>query len=348
MEEKIKVSVIVPIYNVEKYIIPCIESIINQTYKNIEIILVDDESPDKCGKIIDKYAKKDFRIKAIHKKNEGLGFARNTGIQNATGDYICFLDGDDYIQNNLIELCINKILNFKSDVVLYGIQRINDNNNVLLKIVPTSKKDVYINNEILNVILPNILGMSSNDENNINLVTSACTMLISKKIINKYNWKFVSERKIISEDAYSMLSLFKNINKVSVINEALYNYRVNLNSLTQVYREDRFDKNNIFILKSYEMCDKLNYSTNIKQSLSICYFNNIVGVMKSIVNSNFTISNKFFLLNRILENDIFQNSLNHINKSKEKMKRKLLLLFSNKKNCFMVYLLIYLNLKLKR
>ena len=92
-----KISVIVPIYNVEDYLHRCVDSIINQTYTNLEIILVDDGSPDNCLKICDEYAKKDSRIKVVHKKNGGLSDARNAGLEIATGEYIGFVDSDDYI-----------------------------------------------------------------------------------------------------------------------------------------------------------------------------------------------------------------------------------------------------------
>ena len=104
-----KVSIIVPIYNVEKYLSKCIESILSQTYKNIEIILVDDGSPDNSPQICDEYAKKDDRIIVIHKANGGVSSARNAGIDIATGKYIGFVDPDDYIENNMYELMVNKI-----------------------------------------------------------------------------------------------------------------------------------------------------------------------------------------------------------------------------------------------
>lgn len=97
MEELI--SVIVPVYKVEKYINQCIDSIINQTYTNLEIILVDDGSPDNCGIICDKYAKKDRRIKVIHKENAGVSSARNVGLDNSNGEFITFVDADDYVSN---------------------------------------------------------------------------------------------------------------------------------------------------------------------------------------------------------------------------------------------------------
>ena len=91
------ISVIVPTYNVEKYLNKCVTSLINQTYVNLEIILVNDGSTDNSGSMCDDFAKNDSRIRVIHKKNQGLGMARNTGIENATGDYICFIDSDDYV-----------------------------------------------------------------------------------------------------------------------------------------------------------------------------------------------------------------------------------------------------------
>ena len=97
------ISVIIPVYKVEKYLSKCVESIINQTYKNLEIILVNDGSPDNCGEICDEYAKKDSRIKVIHKENGGLSDARNAGIEIASGQYIAFVDSDDYIASNMYE-----------------------------------------------------------------------------------------------------------------------------------------------------------------------------------------------------------------------------------------------------
>ena len=110
------ISVIVPIYNVEKYLQKCVESIINQTYKNLEIILVDDGSPDNCPAICDSYAVKDSRIKVIHKVNGGLSDARNAGMKIATGEYISFIDSDDYISNDFINELYSAINSQNSDI----------------------------------------------------------------------------------------------------------------------------------------------------------------------------------------------------------------------------------------
>ncbi|MEO6347158.1 MAG: glycosyltransferase, partial [Aquaticitalea sp.] len=108
------ISVIVPVYDVERFLHKCIDSIINQTYKHLEIILVDDGSPDNCGLICDAYVKKDPRIKVIHKKNKGLSAARNSGLEIATGDYIGFVDSDDWVHEKMFEALITNAQLYQS------------------------------------------------------------------------------------------------------------------------------------------------------------------------------------------------------------------------------------------
>ena len=103
------VSMIIPVYGVEVYLGECLETVLNQTYENLEIILIDDESPDHCPEICDQYAQKDERIKVIHQKNGGAANARNHGLDMATGEYICFIDSDDKIENNYVEKLLGAI-----------------------------------------------------------------------------------------------------------------------------------------------------------------------------------------------------------------------------------------------
>lgn len=120
------ISIIVPIYKVEDYLRQCIESIQNQTYSNLEIILVDDGSPDNCGKICDEYAAKDPRIVVLHNKNGGPAAARNAGIEAATGQYISFCDGDDSLKDTMLEELLQNLLSTGSDVSVCGITRVYD------------------------------------------------------------------------------------------------------------------------------------------------------------------------------------------------------------------------------
>ena len=113
------ISVIIPIYNVEKYLVQCLDSVIEQTYKNLEIILVDDGSPDNCGGICDQYALKDHRIKVIHQENKGLSFVRNRGICEAKGVFISFIDSDDFVLNGLYKRCEQIIRKYSPDLICF-------------------------------------------------------------------------------------------------------------------------------------------------------------------------------------------------------------------------------------
>ena len=125
------ISVIVPVYKVEQYLNKCVDSIINQTYKNLEIILVDDGSPDNCGKICDEYAGKDLRIRVIHKENGGLSDARNAGLDIANGEYIGFIDSDDYIAPEMYEKLYKRMLTDKSDIAVCPLLYVNEYDSIL-------------------------------------------------------------------------------------------------------------------------------------------------------------------------------------------------------------------------
>ncbi len=120
MEKQPLISVIVPVYNVEEYLPRCLDSIINQTYTNLEILLIDDGATDNSGKICDEYAQKDKRIRVFHKPNGGQASARNLALDNATGEYVAFVDSDDYIEEEMFDKCIPSLVQAKADILIYG------------------------------------------------------------------------------------------------------------------------------------------------------------------------------------------------------------------------------------
>ena len=128
-----KISIIIPVYKVEKYIDRCIKSVQEQTFKNIEIILVDDGSPDRCGEICDKYARDDSRIKVIHKENGGLSDARNAGTEIADGDYIMYVDSDDTIEKTTCEELVNIIEKYNADIICFNLNLINEETQEIIK-----------------------------------------------------------------------------------------------------------------------------------------------------------------------------------------------------------------------
>lgn len=141
--KKEKISVIVPIYNVEKYLRKCIKSIINQTYQNLEIILVDDGATDNSGEICEEYAKKDNRIKVIHKVNGGLSDARNAGIEVATGDYIGFVDSDDYIAEDMYQYLLDLLLLNQADISICGYELVEENKIQNIKKIIADRKEIW-------------------------------------------------------------------------------------------------------------------------------------------------------------------------------------------------------------
>lgn len=232
------ISIIVPVYNVEKYLEECIVSLVNQTYKNIEIIIVNDGSTDSSSELCEKLAKYDNRIKVIHKKNAGLGLARNTGLEYVKGKYVTFIDSDDFADIDLVEKLYNGIVSDNADTCIGGFKRVNDDGNILYEEVYESI--TYSENQVVENLLLRMLGSSPKKSDAIRM--SVWNVLFSVEIIKNNNLEFCSERKYISEDLIFDIDYYQHSNKVSVINSSAYNYRVNNNSLTMKYRDDKFIK----------------------------------------------------------------------------------------------------------
>lgn len=248
------ISVIVPIYNVEKYLEICINSIREQTKKNIEIILVDDESPDNCPKICDDFAKIDNRIKVIHKKNGGLGLARNSGLEIAEGKYVCFIDSDDYIEKEMLEKLYEKIENDNCDTVLSGFIKDIEGSFILNKHIFGGQ--ILEGRSIQNTLIPSIIGADKFGQNK--CFSGATCGLYSLDIIKKRGIKFPSEREYISEDIIFNLIYYRYAEKVSIIEDCYYYYRLNDLSLTKQYKKERFSKNIILYNKLTEICKESN------------------------------------------------------------------------------------------
>lgn len=319
------VSVVVPVYNTELFLNRCIESIVNQSYKNLEILLVDDGSPDMCPFICDEWAKKDSRIKVIHKHNQGLGMARNTGIHHATGDYICFFDSDDFIAIDTIKLSVQKIQQSDAEIVIFGNYRIGANGDVQKTNRPQTAQTVFRGEDVQKKLLPDVIDNRHTQTCVSNVCMSACMCLFSMDLIRRNNWLFVSEREIISEDSYSLLELFSYVKSVTILEEALYYHCENTTSLTQVYREDRQRRNIHFYHASLDLAKKLGYSESVKSSISCLFINLTISTMKQIVATKYGLKEKIRLLQEIITSEIVQSALCDISGRKYPFFRKLFL-----------------------
>ena len=334
-----KISIIVPVYNVEKYLDRCINSLVNQTYNNIEIILVDDKSPDNSPELCNKWAKKDSRIKVIHKeKNEGLGFARNTGIENATGDYITFVDSDDYLANNAVEKALEAIINTNADIAIYGCQKVNQNGEIVEKHIPNPQKPVFEGEEIINSLLPDLLAPDTESGTNSGLWLSASGGLVSNIIIQNNNFRFVSERDIISEDIYSLTELYSYIQKAVVLEEAFYFYCENQTSLSHTYRNDRYEQIKHCYDETIRLCRNLGYPKKIEARIAYHYISNTIGALKLILLSDS--DKKADLVKEIVCDSHLHSVLSEYSLKHESFNRKVLLLAMKIKNWRLVSFLV--------
>ena len=182
-KHEILFSIIVPVYNVEKFLSQCVESLVGQSYKNIEIILVDDGSTDESKNICDEWTKRDSRIIVCHKKNEGLGMARNTGMQKANGDYICFVDSDDYIDEKLMEDLYTAVRLYNSDLYAYGYEKVSFEGKILSQYIPVSDFDYFEGQDVMEKFLPELLCENPKaKQGNKGVLMSACCMAFFDEI----------------------------------------------------------------------------------------------------------------------------------------------------------------------
>lgn len=202
------ISVIVPIYNVEKYLARCVDSIVNQTYKNLEIILVDDGSPDRCPQMCDDYAEKDSRIKVVHKKNGGLSDARNAGMAVATGEYISFIDSDDYVSDDFFECLLDVMNKENSDIAECSVVKLYEDN----------RFDEFSDD----------LSVKTYD------TQDAMSALIAENPFHQHVWNKLYKTELIkdipyavgklNEDEFWTYQVFGRANKVSKLNKTMYYY----------------------------------------------------------------------------------------------------------------------------
>lgn len=228
-----KISVIVPAYNAGKYFENCIKSIVNQTYKNLEIIIVDDGSTDSTPQACDEWAEKDSRIKVIHKENGGAASARNIGLDNATGEYIGFVDADDYIDVDMYEIMLNDILENDADAARCGVERVSDDGTI--ENWGTGIYDVRIvDNKQLLFDVGEGLGI---------LPVSPCNKLIKKECIGDIRF---DTRFKFAEDTLFNFTVAKNIKKMVYHDVNRYHYSFNEDSMTNKgISENNFDEHRV-------------------------------------------------------------------------------------------------------
>lgn len=262
-----KMSVIVPVYNVEDYLERCIDSLIHQTLEEIQIILVDDGSTDSSPSICDAYAREDQRVLVIHKENEGQGIARNHGLAKAMGEYVCFLDSDDYYELNTCEVLYKHLKETNVDLCCYGYQIDDKDGNLVRR--PLIREKIYQGQEVSADFILHYFGDLPEDDNLRGF--SACMSAFRTSIIKEKNLEFPSERKVLSEDTIFSLEFCKHAKGVATLPQVFYHYCQNAESFSQGYRKDKFIKTKILygILKGYTKEFNIEEKTNIRLAMLI-------------------------------------------------------------------------------
>jgi len=241
MTDKHIINVIIPIYNTAQYLEACIKSVLKQTYQDFRIILVDDESPDEAPHMCDEWVKRDNRIQVIHKKNEGLGLTRNAGLSVVNGEYVCFLDSDDTLDDDTFEGCVKVLDKEKADACFFGRKTGKaDGSFTINSNIP--EKLVFIGDEVRKEYATTYLGTMPNCEGTRYIQASACCAMYRLSIIQENNIRFLSERRYLSEDTFFNLDFCKYANKIVIIPKNYYNYTYNSESLTKKYNPNRFNQ----------------------------------------------------------------------------------------------------------
>lgn len=228
-----KISVIIPIYNVEPYLDACLRSVVNQTYKNLEIIAVDDGSTDNSGKILDEWIKRDSRIIGIHKKGGGVSSARNIGLDMATGDYIVMIDSDDFWDTEAVELLFNTAVDNKADMVIARGKRVDEEGNLF--------------SENLKDIAPHVEGIISEEDFWKVRPIDMFFVVPWSKIYRKELFddiRFPEGR--INEDVAVLWKIISKCERIYALDRKIYNWRINPNSITR----SRFGYKNLFLAET--------------------------------------------------------------------------------------------------
>ena len=339
--ENILFSVLVPVYNVEKYIHNCINSVLEQTYSNFELILVDDGSPDNSGRICDQYAANDSRIVVLHKTNGGLMSARRAGIEIAKGDWCIFLDSDDYINPETLDLLNKKATETGSDCIYYGWNNIDDNGDKIDE--SHDIKDEFIvedKRELFNLVFLN------------NGFNSLCRKAVKRNLLS--NDDYSSFYRIQhGEDLLQSIEIFKSAEKVLFLPEHLYNYRVNPTSITHTVSYKKYQVNftvrekvldflrgeNVWQEKDYANYWAYCVSLFVAEVLMVANFDTDCKTIKSFLKE---IANTEYYLNFISSNKY------KCNKKRLSKKENLIYSFFEKKYYSLLLFIVKLNKNIKR
>ncbi len=288
------ISVIVPVYNVEKYLNRCIDSILAQTFSDFELLLIDDGSKDKSGEICDQYAEKDRRIKVLHKENGGASTARNTGIDHAVGEYIMFADSDDYIGRNMLESLLG-LIECQNDWAISSMEMVEDGKHTKYCLAEKEYNATLLLEEYCENKIPPIC------------LCGPCAKLYKRSIIDKNRF---NKELCVGEDTYFNMQYIKNCRSIVTTGEIYYYYmRENADSLFSKFRPYYYENTKVVYEYTLQTCQAVNCAENAKTALTESYVRNLLGnFYKAVMTTDKHTCKEF--MQKIQKDTVFQNNIN--------------------------------------
>lgn len=242
-----KVSVIIPVYNVERYLDRCVRSVLGQTLREIEVILVDDGSPDGCPAICDAYAREDTRVRVVHKANAGLGMARNSGLDIATGEYVAFVDSDDFIDRRMYETLYRTAREHGLDTCYCGFAHRLPDGSLRRKTETDRYLEFRGRNEVDSFLL-DMVGPEPEYGSDVRYMMCVWKALYSRGLIERGGVRFSSERQFVSEDIIFHIDYLRRAERVGFIPDTFYYYCVNgAVTLSNTYNREKFGRYKVFL-----------------------------------------------------------------------------------------------------
>lgn len=302
------ISVVIPVFNVEQYLLRCIQSVQNQTYRNLEIILVDDGSPDRCPQMCDEIQTSDPRIKVVHKENGGLGYARNSGLDVVTGAYVTFIDSDDWISQTHIECLYQAAKDNQADAVIGSHTSVSADGIVQVHFLKMDAK-IYKGSQIINEIVLPLIGAEVNYPQDVQIDSSSCMNLYRTDIIRTYNLRFRSEKHAVAEDLYFNIDFFVHAKQVIAVNEVGYYYYENQSSISRKYDQKRFERTLNFYKTIQSQVAQYGLEDMIAWRAERSFLMKIRVAIRHIVLSDIPRKEKIDEIKQILSHDVIKSVL---------------------------------------
>ena len=346
MRRQPQVSIIVPAYNVENYIERCLNSLVNQTFKDIEIITINDGSTDKSLELLNKYAKEDIRISVIDLGDEGVSYCRNLGIEKANGKYIMFVDSDDWIDSNMIEAMYKKAEENKLDLVMCSyIREFKDHSKE--KIFNLPEEIIYKEDKVKNELLRKLVGPVKEELSNPEMLDALGTVwgkLYRADILKENKIKFVDLKEIGSaEDTLFNIFTFNYLKKVMFLNKPMYHYwRDNPKSVTSQYNSKLKEQRKVFFKYISDFIRENNFEQVFEEALNnrICTSVLGLGLIECSKNNKISRINKIKNIKKIINEEYVRNAYKNLELKYFSIHWRIFYFFIKNKMSFCSYLML--------